>query len=161
AACSAGVIQFWHVFTGKDRGVVRLADTNDPNKGQAPFVQLQLSLDGKHVASLERTFGTAGASTRLAFWETARGKPLFQHLLPGEGGNCAWRPDGKAAAVSLGNGLALLDVETGRDHFSTPTRRAGPVVASPDYRLLAACLPPATRAQGDPDTVGVWETATG
>src|SRR5262249_11501082 len=83
-----------------------------------------------------------------------------QHVLPAETRICAWRPDGKAVAVALGDGLALVDVVTGEHRFRASGVSGGPLAASPDYRLLAARRTPVP-GKGPAVTVGVWETATG
>jgi WD40 repeat protein len=149
-----GLLQSWDVATGKDRRTVQLDDPARPKKDFVYLYQLHVSPDGRHVSTLERVFAPWGESTSLARWDAATGKLLRQHPQPALPRECAWRPDGKAVALLLSDALTLIEVESGLVRFRAPGASAGPVAASPDYRLLAA-----RRAPGD--SVGVWESATG
>jgi WD40 repeat protein len=156
-----GFLQFWDVATGAERRTAQLDDPTWPNKNLHYFYQSHVSPDGGHVSTLLQRFdGPQGEYTQLALWDTATGKPLARHALPAATRVCAWRPDGKAVAVALKDGLALVDVVTGEHRFHAPGVSGGPPAASPDYRLLAARRT-SVPGKGPAVTVGVWETATG
>lgn len=68
--------------------------------------------------------------------------------------------DGMTAALTIGNVLTRLDVNTGAVRFRIPGMARGPIAASPDDRLLVA---PRKIGEGTDDdiAVGVWEAVTG
>ncbi|MBI3410538.1 MAG: WD40 repeat domain-containing protein [Planctomycetes bacterium] len=161
-ACQGiGFLQFWDVNSRKQLGTAQLIDPAAPKGQRAYFYQLYVSPDGQHVSALERILGR-GEVTRLALWETVTGKPVGQQVFPGELRRVAWLAHGKAAALLLKDGLALVELPAGLIRFRIPDiSRGGPLAVSPDSRLLAA----AKKAEGEADlqasTVAVWETATG
>ena len=154
ASQGMGFLQFYDVTTGKERRSVQLRDPAAAKNDSAYFYQLHVSPDGKHVSTLERVFDP-GEFTRLAFWETATGKPVSQKLFPGELRRGAWSADGKAVALPLNDGLALVELPgVARFHIAGASP-SGPLAVSPDDRLLAA------RGTHRSSAVAIWEAATG
>jgi WD40 repeat protein len=161
ASHSKGFLQFWDVADGKELRTVQLDDPAHPNKNQVDFSQLQVSPDGKRVATLERMFGR-GESTRLGLWEIATGKLVRQQAIAEAVRECAWLPGGAAVALPLNDGLTLMDVATGQARLHIlGTASGGPLAASLDGRLLAARRTSEPGAKSDAIAVGVWEVATG
>jgi RNA polymerase sigma factor (sigma-70 family) len=152
-----GFVQFWDVASGVERRTVQLNDPADPNRESLYFTQLHVSPDGKTVATIDGPY-RAENDTRLAYWDAATGKPLAQHRLVANPRVGAWQADGKAVALALKSGVALVDVRTGTLRFHIEGVSAGSLALSPDSRLLAARENAASRHR---DSVTVWETATG
>lgn len=152
-----GFLQFWDAASGAERRTSQLDDTDNPNKRLLFLHKLQVSPDGKHLATVDGTYdGTSGL--RLACWDTVTGKPLAQHHFPANPRTIAWRADGRAAALAGTDGVLIVDPESGDTQVQIAGLAAGLLAASADFRLLAV-RPPA--ASQDADVISVWETATG
>jgi WD40 repeat protein len=153
-----GFLQFWDAASGNEQRTVQLHDPGWRNPDFVYFFQLHVSLDGKHISTLERVIIPKKA-TRLAHWDMETGKLVSQHSLPPESRACAWSDDRTKVAVPLSDGLTQMDVANGAIRYHIRgTRNGGPLAASPDGRLLAAA-----RAEGGKDepAIGIWEAATG
>jgi WD40 repeat protein len=156
AAQYKGFLQFWDVATGREQRTAQLLDPGRANPEFTYFFHLYLSPDASRVSTLEQMFGAGGQSTRLALWDAASGKLLRQHSLPPEARASAWSPDGTAVALTLNDGLRLVDVDSGAVRFQSKAAAGRPPAFAPDGRLIAAVRP------GDKgEVVGVWEAATG
>jgi WD40 repeat protein len=151
-----GVFQRWDVATGTAQRSVRF-DLRGESYNSLSF-DFHVSTDGKYVSGLE--WGSNDDSKNLTVRESATGKLVTRHPLSVWPDRCVWRPDGKAVALTgeLGNGLTLLDVDSGERCFRLAGVFGGPLAASPDFRLLAAQVDFPGPAE---ITVHVWETATG
>jgi RNA polymerase sigma factor (sigma-70 family) len=155
-----GFLQWWDVATGKVQRTLQLTDPGRPNKDWIYFYQVQASRDGKRVMSLEQYFD-GKETTRLASWDAETGKLLHQQSLPGKVVGWAWSGGSLMVALPTPEGVKVMDVETGAVRVRIPgTVASGPLLASPDNRLLAAPLS-GTARPGDKGTIGVWERATG
>jgi WD40 repeat protein len=160
-----GFLQFWNTASGKEVRSIQLNDPGWRDGRPVGFFQTHISPDGKYVSTLERVFtsrpgGPSETATRLGRWETATGKLLHQHPLSGEVRHCAWLADGQALVLPSGDGLALMEVDTGLVRVRVKGCEGALVTASPDDRLFAAVCKPDAGAKGAV-RVGVWETATG
>jgi RNA polymerase sigma factor (sigma-70 family) len=156
AAQYKGFLQSWDVATGREQRTIQLQDPARANPDFTYFFHLYLSPDARRVSTLEQIFGPGGQFTRLALWEAATGKLLRQHALPAEARGCAWSADGTAVALTLNDGLRLVDVDSGAVRFQTAKAASGhPPAFAPDDRLIAAVR------RGDKGEVVVWEAATG
>ncbi len=156
-----GLLQFWDVATATEQRVVQLRDPDAKKDDNAYFYNLHVSPDCKHVATLEQVFAPGGISTRLGFWDTSTGKRLNQQLIPGELRQAVWLMGGKSAVLPVKNGLTMMDVTRGTERlqFSSDVV-VGPIVASPDGRLIVGRKTSGAGGKGD-GTVVVWEVATG
>lgn len=177
SACQyKGFLQFGDAASGKEQRTVQLHDPGWRNPEWVFFFQLRVSPDGAYVSTLERLIGQTEA-TRLAYWQTATGKLLAQHLLPAEMRICAWSADGTRVILGLPDGLTCMDVRTGAIRYrlggigkwEPPADRSRPrpvvlqqvlPVLSPDDRLLAVAVPPDSGAKKEGSYIGVWENAT-
>jgi RNA polymerase sigma factor (sigma-70 family) len=162
-----GFIEEWDVVSGKVQHAVQLEHGERPTQ-DFWFYWLYPTPDGKFVSTVERAGDGKGAEfTRLTRWDAGTGKVVREDRLPASGTdaengwspNGAPSPDGKLAALSLNDGLALVELASGTVLARMRGTPGGcPVIFSPDGRLIAARL---TAGQSDGATVGVWESATG
>ncbi len=156
-----GFLQCWDLARGRERQTIQLRDPAGPNNGSVDLYQLYLFPDGKHMSTLERV-GPPAPATRLALREATTGKLVAQQLFGPELRRGAWSADGSTAALSLNNGLALVDVPTGLVRFTIPGVVGGsPLAISANARLVAGQKRIGAGAEAGTGTVTVWETATG
>ncbi len=160
-ACQAmGFLQFWDAASGEERRTAQLRDPAEPKRASAYFSRLRPLPDGKHVAALD-SITSGRASTRLALWETATGKPMRQELFLGDARGGAWSADGKVGALPLADTLVVVEPATCRVRCRIAgTADRGPVAVAPDGRLVACRLTNAGAGAGA-GAVGVWDAATG
>jgi hypothetical protein len=95
----------------------------------------------------------------MTLWEMATGKPVFQRTVRNGYPLATWSGDGATAAVSLQDGLDLLELPSGVSRFRIPAPAGvGWFAHSADGRLLVGGK---SAGREDADKLTVWETATG
>jgi eukaryotic-like serine/threonine-protein kinase len=115
-----------------------------------PARRMDVSADGRHLAAC-----TGGGKLRL--WDLATGRETVAGDCNEEPTCLAFRPDGKQVARALGMGIAVWDVDAGREALTLAGGTCLPlrVAYSPDGRRIAAGF---THPES---LVRVWDAATG
>jgi WD40 repeat protein len=103
------------------------------------------SPDGSRIA-------TIGSDGMLRFWSADASEEAQQPLqLEGTPSAIAWRPDGRALAVSLEPaGVVIVDPNSRETFFGLPgSSVSSPLAWSPDGSLLAAAIPKPAEEEGE------------
>ncbi|WP_147312520.1 protein kinase domain-containing protein [Thermomonospora umbrina] len=156
-----GTIALWDVRRNRQiGGFLRLYTPSLPRGGAS----VALSPDGRTLAAAISEVDDTGEVLQKAvrLWDVRTRRPLGDLPVPSQPDSVVFTSDGKKVAVDNGQGVALWDVQSGRQHGPfIPYPSAGSADVSPviDSRATTVAVGEVT---GDgPDTVGLWDLATG
>jgi WD40 repeat protein len=159
AGIYSGMVQSWELATGKEVRSFQL--DRDQRRVNAPspfYYAVQMSADGRRVATIERTYRAREQSIQLTVWDAATGKAIRERSLPGMWRRGAWSADGETLAIGLNAGVALIDLDTTDERVRLESSAPVPIAMSADGRLVACVR---GNAKNEVPTVGVYEVATG
>jgi WD40 repeat protein len=152
----------WDVATGKE---VRSFGEPKADGRLMPY-RMALSPDGKTLVQVGYELGKGPAQTTILVWDAAEGKERRRVSDAGFGTGSlpamlsAISPDAKLAAVPAaakaagGQKVKLIDLGTGKELHELDGSGNGPLVFSPDSKLLVAL-------HGTGHGVTVWDVAAG